>query len=426
VKKIVVVQGLFYGDEGKGSLTSYLTGKNGASLVVRYNGGSQACHNVVTNDGIHHAFQQIGSGTFDGADTYISEYMLFNPIAFANERIELQKKLGGKQPKVTISPGSVIITPYHKWMNQFREIVRGKHRHGSVGAGVGEARKGQLEGGAILFRELGDEGTVAIKLMKQYTGYMNEISGILKELGNSPVLEGLENQHTLRNIANVNIDYLVKEYRNIFLGVEQKMFAEVMDEHEVVIFEGAQGVMLDEVHGFAPYNTWTDCTYGNAFRLLDQIPGTVEIERVAVMRTYLTRHGAGPFVTEDKRLLIDEHNKESKFMGPIRYGHFDTMLGKKAINILNGVDSLALTHMDQILSGDVCVGYQFIPEEIEHLSETDVQFRLKPIYTHWGQDESVWVQNIQKEFRIPVKYLSFGPKSQDKGTLEHVSIATKS
>jgi adenylosuccinate synthase len=106
--------------------------------------------------------------------------------------------------------------------------------------------------------------------------------------------------------------------------------------------------MLDEVYGFAPFITWTDCTFGNANEMLSPVDD-VQISRIGVLRTYYTRHGAGPFPTEDASLTFPEqHNGAHEFMGAFRLGNFDFDLARKAIDVCGGVDELAITHADRL------------------------------------------------------------------------------
>jgi adenylosuccinate synthase len=115
-----------------------------------------------------------------------------------------------------------------------------------------------------------------------------------------------------------------------------------------MVFEGAQGVMLDEKHGTAPHNTWTNTTFENADTLLDEI-GCTDRMRIGCLRTYYTRHGVGPFPTEDNTLDLPEpHNGNDGFQGKFRVGRFDFTLAKQALSIVGGVDVLALSHLDYL------------------------------------------------------------------------------
>jgi adenylosuccinate synthase len=123
-----------------------------------------------------------------------------------------------------------------------------------------------------------------------------------------------------------------------------------MEPAECMVFEGAQGVLLDEKYGTSPHNTWTNTTFGNADTLLDEI-GCKDRMRIGCLRTYFTRHGAGPFPTEDnslKALLPEPHNGDEGFQGSFRVGRFDWDKAFMANRILGGVDGIALSHLDYL------------------------------------------------------------------------------
>jgi adenylosuccinate synthase len=143
--------------------------------------------------------------------------------------------------------------------------------------------------------------------------------------------------------------------------VEDLWLCDPNSVHEAVVFEGAQGVLLDEKYGCAPYTTWTNTTFKNAANLWQEAGykwGPSQIERIGVLRPYFTRHGDGPFPSEFKdddqarslRELKEAHNKTGSFMGAFRYGHFDAIAAKYAIDCCNGVDSIAFTHIDEVES----------------------------------------------------------------------------
>ena len=135
----IVVAGLGFGDEGKGTTVDWLVRRHESALVVRYNGGAQAAHNVVLPDGRHHTFSQFGSGTLAGAETFLSRYMLVNPSAMLNEAAGLAG-LGVVDPlsRVHVDEDALITTPFHIAANRAREQARGDGRHGSCGMGIRE------------------------------------------------------------------------------------------------------------------------------------------------------------------------------------------------------------------------------------------------------------------------------------------------
>ncbi len=135
-----VVVDLGFGDSGKGLLTDFLARRTGASVVVRYNGGAQAGHNVVTSDGRHHTFAQFGAGSFvPGVRTFLSRHVIVHPTALLFEGRALEEKgVGDVFSRLRVSEAARVITPFHQAANRLRELARGEARHGSCGVGVGE------------------------------------------------------------------------------------------------------------------------------------------------------------------------------------------------------------------------------------------------------------------------------------------------
>jgi adenylosuccinate synthase len=334
MKEAILVQGMVWGDEGKGATVDYLTREQGATLVVRYNGGGQAAHNVVTADGRHHTFSQFGAGSFvPGVRTHLSKFFLISPNVQRTEADRLiQLGLSDIWERTTIHKDCVVVTPFHRAKNRLAEILRGEGRHGSCGVGIGAAREMELNFPEITLRagDLRDRDLVGYILGKQREHYLAEL----------PVSAFIE----MGILTEIDIPSLVESYY-FWPG-------QVVSEFEpdnVMIFEGAQGVLLDEKHGEAPYYTWTNCTFENALSLLKEAKFEGNITKVGCFRTYFTRHGAGPFPTQfySEHLQSAElHNKKNAWQGEWRIGSFDEELAKKAISIVGGLDEISLSHND--------------------------------------------------------------------------------
>src|SRR5215207_2982677 len=150
----ILIADLGFGDAGKGSIVDYLTRSTGAHTVIRYNGGAQAAHNVMTPGGRHHTFAQFGSGTFvPGTRTHLSRYMTVHPLAMLAEERHL-RSLGISDAfrRVTIDGEALVTTPFQQSANRLKEIARGDGRHGSCGMGVGETMSDWLtHGPRVLF-----------------------------------------------------------------------------------------------------------------------------------------------------------------------------------------------------------------------------------------------------------------------------------
>lgn len=193
-----------------------------------------------------------------------------------------------------------------------------------------------------------------------------------------------------------------------------------------VIFEGAQGVLLDQDHGFHPCTTWSDCTFGNAERLLNEAYFTGEKERIGVVRAYATRHGAGPFPTEVPGLsFAGEHNGLGPWQGAFRSGRLDLPLLRYAVDACGGVDSVAVTCLDQLDQlkepARVCTSYAGEAPRATRWPVLEAQARTgyhlteaQPIYRQLGDYPAYETVSLIEEVAGPSMIRSFGPKASDK------------
>jgi len=357
--KVVILAGLGFGDEGKGSVCDFLTRSLGAKTIVRYSGGAQCGHNVVLPDGKHHCFSQFGSGSFvPGVETHLSRHMMVNPQAMLKEAQHLiHLGLTDIWDRMSVDREALVTNPFQVAANRLREVSRGDQRHGSCGMGIGETMQDYLDAPeeALRVGDLLDRSKTEKKLRASQEKKTAEFKDYLElaEDGLDGCRELLSNVSWPQELANG----LFWEWVNKVRLTSRDHLTRVTNEPGVVIFEGAQGVLLDENFGFHPHTTWSTTTFKNAYDLLRD--HSDEQTRVGVIRTHMTRHGAGPFVTEDLTLKLDgEHNKFGEWQQNFRVGHFDLMLFHYAIQILGGVDLLAVTHMDRL--GDtwkVCRAY---------------------------------------------------------------------
>lgn len=369
-KHAIIVVDLGYGDSGKGSIVDALTHRYKAHTVVRYNGGAQAAHTVVTPDGKVHTFAQWGSGTFhQGVRTYLSEFMLVDPLALLYEEAHLRSVgVTDAFERMYIDEGALMITPFARSLNRLREYTRGGGRHGSCGMGIGEtvedaAREGSL---AIRMGDLLDQVALSEKLERQRT----RMRALAEEIVGETRLEGSisdewellssTSEHSLSNILESCMT--VKHKAHI---VARDWSEELFRQDGVVIFEGAQGVLIDQKVGFAPYTTWSDTTTRNATSLLARHAWDGNIATLGVLRAYSTRHGPGPFVSEDSLLtksLPDPHNVWNDWQREFRVGWFDAVASRYALAATGGVDALAITNLDRMTgfaSWSLVTHYQF-------------------------------------------------------------------
>ena len=363
----VIVVGLGFGDEGKGAVVDALCADGPVSAVVRFNGGAQAAHNVVA-DGRHHTFSQFGSGTLAGVPTWLSRHVLVEPIALATESRELEA-IGVADPLslVSIDAGALLTTPFHVAANRAREIARGADRHGSCGKGIGET---------VWYGLLGDRGAVR--------GEVVEEQRVLGDPGPAPRVGDCLDPRALRRELDQlarfyepltgdvgRVDELVELYTSFADAVRITTGDEAgrLADAGRLVFEGAQGVLLDETYGFHPHTTWSTVTPRNARELLDGRPARV----IGVTRTYQTRHGAGPLPTEDPAVLErfpEAHNGTGEFQGAWRAGHLDADLLRYSVRCCGGIDGLAVTHLDarglRVASGPVL---EEMPDPLAYLRE---------------------------------------------------------
>jgi|GEM_PF-181134 len=334
----VVVVDLGFGDAGKGTVVDHLcraaaAAGRPAAAVVRFNGGAQAAHNVVTDDGRHHTFAQFGAGTLAGVPTHLSRYVLVDPLALATEADHLAE-LGVPDPlgSLTVHRDALLTTPYHAAANRARETARGAGRHGSCGMGIGET--------AAYALAHPDDAPRARDCA--HPARLRRLLGELRAL--------LESE--LGPLAAPPVEDCVEVFGQFARAVR------LVDDHHLadvlrtgpVVFEGAQGVLLDEWHGFHPYTTWSTTTFANAQKLLrDAGVDDGDVTRLGVLRTFTTRHGAGPLVSEEAALtaaLPDQFNTTGRWQGAFRAGHFDAVAHRYAVEVAGGVDAVALTHLD--------------------------------------------------------------------------------
>ncbi|GAA0592024.1 adenylosuccinate synthetase [Actinomadura livida] len=405
----VIVVDLGFGDAGKGTVVDHLCAASPVGAVVRFNGGAQAAHNVVTADGRHHTFAQFGSGTFTpGVRTHLSRFMLVDPLALAAEADHLRTAgVPDALDRLTVDRDALLTTPYHRAANRARESARGADRHGSCGMGIGETASYALAHDDA--PRAGDCLSPA-RLRRRLTAVRDWYRAAFPRGEAVPEVEACADAFTAfgERVAIVGGEHL----RGLLRAGN-------------VVFEGAQGVLLDEWHGFHPYTTWSTTTFANAETLLAEAGESAY--RLGVLRAYATRHGPGPFVTEDPVLtadLPDRHNGSGRWQGAFRVGHLDAVALRYALGAAGGADGLAVTHLD--VAGAcpdlrACVAYETDGGRVERLPagppDLDRQaaltrrlLRARPVYAPLGRP----VETIEGLLRTPVVLRSHGPAPGDK------------
>lgn len=353
---VKVVIGANFGDEGKGLMTDYFCAetikRNESCIVALCNGGAQRGHTVVTPDGVRHVFHHFGSGTLVGADTYLSEKYILNPMTFRKEYEELESK--GFTPKVYAHPNCMWSTPYDMITNQILEESRGDKRHGSCGMGIWETilRYNCTIGKYTL--EAFNKGDDKAKV--RWLVYLRD-NYIQKRL--------LEAKDDIREEWN-DIIYSVSLINNFIDDIKFMCKhiiwtdATILQSYDTVVFENGQGLLLDQNQTKYGDNTTPSNTgIKNPYEIINTFLPNSNVEVCYVTRTYLTRHGAGKFTEECDKSAInaemeDKTNVPNPYQGSLRYGKLNTntLLNRiqDDIDSVKECDydvSLAITHMNE-------------------------------------------------------------------------------
>lgn len=360
MKNIKIVIGAGFGDEGKGIMTARLA-KDWADLNVRYSSGCGATHTVKSKDGFSHVFGHIGSAYSVGVPTYLDSEFIVCPTLFSMEDAELLSK--NKGGRVYVNPRCKVTTIYDVMLNQFTELSRGDKRHGSTGVGTYETiKRNSVNYPEFRLNVMDMVSGDAYRLVK----YIRDMY-ILPEVARRGI-HGLpeEVEHMLH--SDETIEKTVESF-NTFISMITPCFIDDVRGWDNVIFEGSQGLLLDQNNtAYMPYCTPSNTGLTNALKLIhstriyegnpyidDEDPG---IEVHYVTRPYYTRHGPGPLPNEQDISsmfnVVDDTNIPNTFQGTIRYGLMDyTLLNatiKKDLKLLNGIKHnviLDVTCMDQ-------------------------------------------------------------------------------
>jgi adenylosuccinate synthase len=442
--KAIVVVDLGFGDAGKGTIVDCLTRETGAGTVVRFNGGPQAGHNVVTGDGRHHTFSQFGSGSFvPGTRTVLAKNVLIEPYAMLREADHLAGVgVPDALDRLDVDARCRVITPVHVAANRLRERARGTAAHGTCGMGVGEAVADSLVRPDLTLTaaDLTDTGRVvsALRALQQYKMAALRADGITPAVVRESAGRGDSDAGWDLLTGNSWFDAAVDQYRAAAAGIRVLAPSEVkrrLDGPGVTIFEGAQGVLLDEDVGFHPHTTWSSTTTFAAGELLRQA-GVTDVRRVGVLRTYATRHGNGPMVTEDaslKLLLPEPHNTGDGRQGRFRVGLFDAVALRYALRC-SPVDELAVTHVDRlaVLPAVACDRYERSgfgvtgDGEIKLMRPMDFASRerqtrtllqTRPAIGGRPADPDGWLAELSARTGLPIGIVSTGPTADDKRRL---------
>jgi adenylosuccinate synthase len=333
-----IVVGLQFGDECKGATVDYLCSKHKVDWVIRYNGGFQAAHNVVMADGRHHTFSQFGSGTLRGVPTYLDRHAIVDPLALVPEAEHL-KSIGVADPysMLRMHEDCLVSTVYHKNANR---ILDQKNGHGSCGVGVGLTRQMWSEtGDGLRVEDLMTPKVVRRKLDWIRQWCQDKVLDYDKRLSNDINIDWKYNKINLIDQI-VTLREASKHIRPVTLEIVERT------SKNDLIFEGSQGLGLDEVYGTIPHTTYSNIRPTYALELCEVLKREPRI--YGLMRPYETRHGNGPMFREDHNLvnLSKDHNWDNgSFAGKFRCGHLNLDSVRKSA-ILCETNELVLSCAD--------------------------------------------------------------------------------
>ena len=365
-----ILVGAQWGDEGKGKIIDVLTSK--ADVIVRSQGGNNAGHTIV-HGGATYILHLIPSGILRrGKVCVIGNGVVVDPIALVAEIGQL-RGLGVKIGKnLLVSNCAHLVMPYHRLLDEQRELRKGRAKIGTTKRGIGPAYGDKAARTGLRVSDLMQPILFAKKLQAK----IRENNSILQALGARPI-----------NYREVHEAYLAAgEKLWPFVTNTVVYLHRALERGKEILFEGAQGTFLDIDHGTYPYVTSSNTTAGGACTGTGVPPHRMD-QVVGVMKAYTTRVGEGPLPTEDRRLAQRLHSLGREFGATTgrarRCGWFDSVATRYA-TMINGIDELAITNLDGLDDVDpirICVGYRLNGKRLDVPPCDAVQLdNCEPIY----------------------------------------------
>ncbi|QEY59583.1 adenylosuccinate synthase [Pseudomonas sp. C27(2019)] len=425
--KNVVVLGTQWGDEGKGKIVDLLTDQ--AAAVVRFQGGHNAGHTLVI-EGEKTVLHLIPSGILrDNVECLIGNGVVVAPDALLREIVKLEEKGVPVRERLRISPACTLILPYHVALDQAREAARSEGKIGTTGRGIGPAYEDKVARRGLRIGDLFNAERFAVKLREVLEQHNFMLEHFYK-------VEPVDYQKTLDEALSY-----AEMLKPLMIDVTARLHT-LRKQGARIMFEGAQGALLDIDHGTYPYVTSSSTTAGGTATgsgfgplYLDYILG--------ITKAYTTRVGSGPFPTE----LFDEtgaylaekgHEFGSTTGRARRCGWFDAVILRRTSEI-NSISGICLTKLD-VLDGletvKICVAYKNAAgEEIEAPTDSDSYEGLVPVYEEMpGWSESTigattleqlpanaraYIERIQELVGAPIDIVSTGPDRKETIVLRH-------
>ena len=417
----VAVIGSQWGDEGKGKIVDWLSER--ADLVVRFQGGHNAGHTLVI-DGVEYKLSLLPSGIVrDGKLSIIGNGVVVDPSALLSE-IDTLRAQGATitQDSFVVSESVTLILPVHQMVDNARELLRGADKIGTTGRGIGPAYEDKVARRAVRLADLADPDALAIKV-KALVDYHN----IFLKAANT---EEANADKIVASLLEMAPDLLA------YAGRSWQVLGQARTQNKRILFEGAQGIMLDIDHGTYPFVTSSNTVAGQAATGSGTGPTAVGFV-LGITKAYTTRVGSGPFPTEDFGADGDRMGERGREFGTVtgrkrRCGWFDAVMVRQA-GMTAGITGMALTKLDVLDGFDVlkiCTGYELDGEIIDYFpADSAAQAAVKPVYEEMpGWSETTYgarswadlpanavkyIRRLEELTGIPVALLSTSPERDD-------------
>lgn len=416
----VVVVGAQWGDEGKGKIVDWLAHR--AEVVVRFQGGHNAGHTLVVGDEEFH-LSLLPSGVVRGKFSVIGNGVVIDPWALLDEIDQLAERGYPVGPdKMLVAENAALILPLHPEIDQIREAARGEGKIGTTGRGIGPAYEDKVARRAVRVCDLANPE----RLRAQLDELLLHHNAVRRGLGVEEV-NGAALMTQLEEIAPRVLAYAGPAWRRLDAARRKR---------ERVLFEGAQGMMLDIDHGTYPFVTSSNTVAGQVCAGAGVGPGTVGYV-LGITKAYTTRVGSGPFPTELTDAVGQGLGERGREFGTVtgrkrRCGWFDAVLVRQAVKI-GGISGIALTKLD-VLDGveelKVCVGYRCAGETLDYLPACSArQAAAEPVYEtmegwsdstrgarNWAQLPATaikYIRRLEELIEVPVALLSTSPERED-------------
>ena len=396
--KNVVVVGSQWGDEGKGKIVDWLSSE--ADVVVRFQGGHNAGHTLVIDKKVF-KLRLLPSGIVrKGKVSILGNGVVIDPWALLSEIEEIKKQGVDVTPEnFMISESASLILPFHQEMDEIREDAAGKGKIGTTRRGIGPCYEDKVGRRSIRVMDLRSENNLDNRLENVLLHHNAIRKGLNKKV--------YEKENLKKKLLKLAPEIL-KYAQPVWLKLDQ-----FNNERKKILFEGAQGILLDVDHGTYPYVTSSNTVPAMAATGSGSGPDKINYV-LGITKAYTTRVGSGPFPTELEDEIGENLGRRGKEFGTVtarkrRCGWFDGVLVRQTIKI-SGINGIALTKLDVLDELDeikMCVGYELNGKKIDYLpAASEDQFNVKPIYKNFPGWKSK-TQGIRNLKDLPDKALRY-------------------